>query len=213
MALVNNNRSFCRKPEELAIASLTCLIFNLVDTGSVFLANIDHLRSKIKVPGIVWALRPLELARKEASWLVWFAKQCTEPNALKDASSERRLSASVIINVCIFQLSYLSARVFIKEDSPISIKGAFLSLFGGGKDIQRHVRVLNMYGRNLRQILAYLDGVRSPQRQLALKSMPLSMVPRIASASFVGREETLTSVGTHLYNAHGVALGGVKGIG
>ena len=215
MALVENNQPSPIEPSELAIASLRASIFNLINTGYMFLIKLDKLRTKIKAAGVLRALSPLEPVRWQAKWLVWFIRQCVETNSsLKDTTSERRHSVSFVVNVCTFELTYLSDSLWVQRTSSLSTREAFIRLFGRVKNVQRRISALNTHSKDLAQLLSYLDVVRpSPQRPLPYIPEPLSMVPRIASHSFVGRQGALKLMASSLCNEHRVALSGVKGIG
>jgi len=217
MAVNTPSRSSSLQPEELAIASLTSSIFNLLDTGNVFLRKLDLLRSKTRKVGIVRALSPLEPARQETTWLVGFIYHCiaqASPNPIKDTSSERRQSVSLIIDICVLQLVYLSDRLCVKQNSSITTQEAFRELFGGSKKVRHCVNVLNINGKDLAQLLAYLNGARpSIQRPFRQSLEALSMVPKVASPRYVGQEKTLKSMALDLCVNHRVALIGARGIG
>lgn len=220
MELMSNNEMSLKLPEELAIASLTSSIFNLADSGCVFLNNLAKLRSKTKLAKIMpRTFSALEPARREATWLVGFINECFRPaedGLAEDASrlcSERRQSVSFIINIFVFQLTYLSNRLFVESCSRISTQKAVITLLGGRKGIQRRVNVLYVYSKELTQLLAYLNGVRPSPRLLKEELQPLSMVPRIASRFFQGRDEILRFTASELYHTKRAAVVGGRGIG
>ncbi|ESZ91488.1 hypothetical protein SBOR_8117 [Sclerotinia borealis F-4128] len=201
-------------PEELAIVGLMEAIFQLADSGTLFVNRIDKLRSKTTVPGVFPGLNALVPVKEKVSWLVGIIKRHVEKETIQHANAESRQSVSSIIKICTFQLKYLSNRIFVATGSPISQKTAFLSLFGKKKDILERVNFINIQAKDLTRLLDYLNNVRpTPRPGPSISNPPTSLVPRVPCNDFVGRDKMLEALQRKMNTTGQVALDGPPGIG
>ncbi|KAI9643277.1 hypothetical protein NHQ30_007893 [Ciborinia camelliae] len=190
-------------PEELAIVGLMEAIFNLADSGTLFVTKLDQLRSRTKLPSVIPGLNALTPVKEKV-----------EKETIQHANAESRQSVSSIIKICTFQLKYLSNRIFVAAGSPISQKTALISLFGKKKDILERVNFIDVQAKDLTRLLDYLNNVRpSPRPGPSISNPPTSLVPRVPCNDFVGRDKMLEELQRQMNTTGQVALDGPPGIG
>ncbi|KAB8293276.1 hypothetical protein EYC80_007606 [Monilinia laxa] len=201
-------------PEELAIIGLMEAIFQLADSGTIFINRLNKLRSRTSIPGVFSGLNALVPVKEKVSWLVGIIKKHVEKETIKHANAESRQSVSSIIKICTFQLNYLSNRIFVATGSPISQKTALISLFGKKKDILERVNFIDIQAKDLTRLLDYLNNVRpTPRPGPSISNPPTSLVPRVPCNDFVGRDKMLEVLQRKMNTTGQVALDGPPGIG
>jgi hypothetical protein len=187
-------------------------IFNLADNGQAF---VQKLRTRFKIAGVFKGLSQLHPAEVQVSMLVGFIRENVKKEAICGADSERRHSVSTIVDICTFQLKYLTSRIFAADKSPVPHNPGLLSILGKTQEIRNRVNFLSIQTQDLAQLLEYLNYVRpsAPRQKLILNPPIISMIPRVACNDFVGREDIMKSLLSQLPQTGRVILSGVSGVG